>query len=254
MEKIILGVSTCLYFFSCTSVLLSLRAKRLHPGRFSFIEILLGVFFQSWFLILRGKAVHACPITTLPEMFLFLSWAIGWFYLLIGPTYRISLMGTFTAPLILIFQSIGLFSLAAPIPIHSLLNPWIEAHAALSLVAFGALGLASVSALMFLFQEWQLKSQAPSRIFHFLPPMRLLETTTTRLLWLGLGGLTVSFVVGALSGIAVSGAKFWISLLLWSLYVVLGVTQQARRLSPHHFAQGIVVIFLFALGILCRLA
>ena len=304
MEKIALWVSTFFYLFSFCSTLLALRAKQLRPGRFSFIAIFLGVVSQSWFLILRGKDLHACPTTTLPGMLIFLSWVIGWFYLLIGSTYRVSLMGVFTAPLILILQSIGCLLLVPIVSIRHTLNPWIEAHAALSLVAFGALGLASVSALMFLFQEAQLKSQAPAPIFHFLPPMQLLEITTARLLWLGLGLLTISFIAGAFSGISISRisptsqiqdsdlsqytysqnnlsnrlmehtphdfknhfetkslrniiysnprsrVKFWLSLLLWGSYGLLGIAQQGRHLSAHRFAQGMTFIFLFALGIL----
>ncbi len=254
MEKTALLASSFFYLFSFCSTLLALRAKQLRPGRFSFVAIFLGVVCQSWFLALRGRGTHACPITTLPEMLIFLSWAIGWFYLLIGSTYRVSLMGAFTAPLILMLQSIGFLLLVPAIPVQHLLNAWIEAHAALSLVAFGALGLASVSALMFLFQEAQLKSQAPAPIFHFLPPMQLLEITTVRLLWLGLGLLTMGFAAGALSGISISGMKFWISFLLWGSYGLLGVAEQGRRLSPHRFAQGVVVIFLFALGVLFKFA
>lgn len=250
MGKTALWASTFFYLFSFCSTFLALRAKQLRPGRFSFAAIFLGVVCQSWFLALRGRGTHACPITTLPEMLIFLSWAIGWFYLLIGSTYRVSLMGAFTAPLILICQSIGFFFLTPSISVQHVLNPWIETHAALSLVAFGALGLASVSALMFLFQEAQLKSQAPAPIFHFLPPMQLLEITTVRLLWLGLGLLTISFAAGVLSGISISGMKFWISFSLWGSYGLLGVAQQGRRLSAHRFAQGMVLIFLFALGIL----
>ncbi|MBM3856475.1 MAG: hypothetical protein FJ390_00745 [Verrucomicrobia bacterium] len=254
MESISLWASTFFYLFSFSSTLLALRTKQLRPGRFSFVAIFLGVVCQSWFLVLRGKGTHACPITTLPEMLIFLSWAIGWFYLLIGSTYRVSLMGAFTAPLILIFQSIGFFFLPPAVVTQHCLNSWIETHAALSLVAFGALGLAGVSAAMFLFQEAQLKSQAPAPIFHFLPPMQLLEITTARLLWLGLVLLTMSFVAGALSGISISGMKFWISFLLWGFYGLLGVAQQARRLSAHRFAQGVVLIFLFALGVLFKIA
>ncbi len=254
IECIALWASAFFYFFSFCSTFLALRIKQARLGRFSFVAIFFGVACQSWFLIIRGKGIGGCPITTLPEMLIFLSWAIGWFYLLIGSTYRISLMGTFTAPLILMFQSIGSFLLRPVIPLHHPLNPLIEAHAALSLLAFAGLGLASISALMFLFQEAQLKSQAPTLIFHFLPPIQLLETTTARLLWLGLGLLTMSFVAGALSGIAISGMKFWISFLLWGGYGLLGILWQARRLSPHRFAQGVVLIFLFALSILFRFA
>lgn len=254
MEQIALCASTFFYFFSFCSTLLALRSRKLHPGRFNFVAIFFGVVCQSFFLIARGKMTQACPITTLPEMLIFLSWAIGWFYLLIGSTYRVSLMGTFTAPLILVFQSIGFVFLRPAIPVQHSLNSWIEAHAALSLVAFGALGLASVSALMFLFQEAQLKSQAPTPIFHFLPPMQLLEITTARLLWLGLVLLTMSFLVGGLSGIAISGMKFWISFLLWGIYGFLGFAQQTRRLAAHRFAHGVVFVFIFALIILLKVA
>ena len=250
MELTLLWSSTFFYLFSFCSTLLALRAKQVHPGRFSFVAIFLGVLCQSWFLVLRGREEHACPMRTLPEMILFLSWAIGWFYLLIGSTYRISLMGIFTAPLILVLQSIGLFFLTPAIFVQHPPNSWIEVHAALSLVAFGAFGLACISALMFLFQEWQLKSQAPSLIFHFLPPMRLLATTTLRLIWLGWGLLTISFTAGFLSGISISGMKFWVSFVLWGGYFLLALAQQRHCLSSHRFTQGVVVIFLFALGIL----
>lgn len=254
MQKIALLSSLIFYFFSCFSTLVALRTRQLRPGRFNFLAIFFGVVCQSWFLVLRGREANACPIGTFPEMLIFLSWAIGWFYLLIGPAYRVSLMGAFTAPLILIFELIGYFSLTPIIHFHHLVSPWIEAHAALSLIAFGAFGLSAVSAAMFLFQEAQLKSQAPAPVFHFLPPMQLLEVTTVRLLWLGLGLLTMSFVAGALSGRSISGTKFWISFLLWGIYGLLGVAEQARRLSPHRFAQGVVLIFIFALGVLFKFA
>ena len=60
----------------------------------------------------------------------------------------------------------------------------------------------------------------------------------------------MSFAAGALSGISISGMKFWISFSLWGSYGLLGVAQQGGRLSTHRFAQGVVLIFLFALGIL----
>jgi ABC-type uncharacterized transport system permease subunit len=242
--------STFFYLFSFCATLLALRRRETHPGRFSFITIFLGVLCQTLFLTLRGGEAHTCPIRTGSEMLLFLSWAIGWFYLLIGPTYRISLMGTFTAPLILILQSIGFFFLTPTISLEHPSNSWIEAHAALSLVAFGALGLASVSALMFLFQERELKSQAPSPIFHFLPPIILLEKTTLRLLWLGWILLTISFAAGFVSQISTSGIKLSISLLLWGGYALLALAQERRALSPHRFAQAVLLIFLFALGTL----
>ena len=246
MERLALLGSTFFYFFSCCSTLLAFRAGGFRPGRFHFVAIALGVLCQSWFLMLRGDAERACPIGTLPETLIFLSWSIGLFYLLIGPTYRVSLMGLFTAPLILALQIVALF-LPSGIPTSMPHNPWIEAHAALSLVAFGAFGLAFVAGLMFLVQEKQLKSQHPSPIFHHLPPIRLLEGVTARLLLVGFILLTVSFVAGFLAGHSITGMKMWIALLVWGGYCITLLAHQGHRLSAHRLACLAVWIFAVAL-------
>lgn len=242
--------STLFYFLSCCSTLLSFRAGGFRPGRFHFIAITLGVLCQSWFLMKQGEVEQGCPIRTLPEIVIFLSWAIGLFYIVIGPTYRISLMGVFTAPLILGLQSIALLLPSEKISSTAKLNPWIETHAALSLLAFGAFGLACISGIMFLVQEKQLKSQHPSPIFHYLPPIRILEEVTIRLLWLGLILLSISFASGWIAHFSIAGAKFWTSLLVWGTYFFTLVLHQKHRLAPHRLAFLAIFIFLFALMVL----
>jgi ABC-type uncharacterized transport system permease subunit len=81
--------------------------------------------------------LHACPIGTLPEILIFLGWSIALIYLVIGPTYRLSLMGAFTAPLVLFLQIVAIVLPAEPSRPPHAPNPWVEAHAALSLVAYG---------------------------------------------------------------------------------------------------------------------
>ena len=49
---------------------------------------------------------------------------------------------------------------------------------------------------MFLIQEKELKSQSPSSLFHYLPPITTLEVVTKRLLWLGFFVLTIIFALG----------------------------------------------------------
>ncbi len=244
-----LVLSTLFYFSSCLSSLLGFRSRGLRPGRFDWMVIALGVLAQSWFLMTQGAMEHACPIRTLPEVMIFLSWAIGLFYLVVGTTYRISLMGAFSAPLILALQSIALLLPGAKMPLESSINPWIELHAALSLIAFGAFGLASISAIMFLVQEKQLKSQHPTTIFHYLPPMRLLEAVTLRLLWLGWVLLSISFAAGWLPSHSISGMKFGISLLVWGSYVLTLFLYHKHRVGAHHLALMAILIFFFALMI-----
>ena len=144
----------------------ALRAGVFRPGRFNFLAVGLGFIFQTAFLSIRGHAVGRCPITNLFEVFIFLAWSIALIYMLIGPAYRLSLMGAFTAPLVFLIQT---FALLAPIDVRHAVklpaNPWLEFHASMSLVAYGAFALACVAGVMYLVQERQLKTHQLRSIF-----------------------------------------------------------------------------------------
>src|SRR4029434_4140456 len=77
---------------------------------FNFFAIGLGFIFQTVFLWMRGQELGRCPITNLFEVFIFLAWSVALVYMLVGPAYRLSLMGAFTAPLVLLLQGFALIS------------------------------------------------------------------------------------------------------------------------------------------------
>jgi HemX protein len=251
MERIALLAATLCYLFSFGHTLFVLGAGRFQPGRFNFIAMAFGAAAQGWYLSLRGATEHACPLGSLPEMLIFLSWSIALIYLVIGSTYRLSLMGAFTAPLVLLLQIVALLlpgesHHAATLP-H---NPWIEIHAALSIVAYGAFGLACVAGLMFLIQEGQLKSRRPAPIFHYLPPITELAGVLKRLLWVGFLLLSLSFAAGMHAHLFVSGEKFICSMLIWVLYALLLAGANKGLLSNRRLALFAVVTFLLALALL----
>jgi len=250
MERIALLAATLCYLFSFGHTLYALGAGRFRPGRFNFIAMALGAAAQGWYLSLRGAVEHSCPIGNLPETLIFLSWSIALIYLVIGPAYRISLMGAFTAPLLLILQIVALL-LPDEISRHTLPpNPWVETHAALSLVAFGAFGLACIAGIMFLVQEGQLKSRRPAPIFHHLPPISILSEAILRLLWIGFFLLTLSFAAGWLAHLAVAGGKFWFSLLIWLLYASILAAAKLGSLNGKRFATAAYSSFLLTLILL----
>ncbi len=96
-------------------------------------------------------------------------------------------MGAFTAPLVLVIQA---FALLAPIdrphPPKMAVNPWLEFHASMSIVAYGAFALACIAGLMYLLQERQLKTHQLHSVFSHLPPLIELYAAIVRLLWVGL--------------------------------------------------------------------
>src|SRR5437764_1525386 len=154
MDRQFILFSTLCYLVAVAHTLATLRDGVFRPRRFNFVSIALGFVFQSAFLSIRGHALGRCPITNLFEVFVFLAWSVALIYLLIGPAYRLSLMGAFTAPLVLLIQS---FALLAPIdvaqPVRVAVNPWIEFHASISMMAYGAFALACVAGVMYLVQE-----------------------------------------------------------------------------------------------------
>ena len=121
MDRSFLIASTLCYFAALLRTILSIRAGKLKLGRFNFFAILAGFILQTAFLSVRGHALGRCPLTNLFEVFIFLAWSVALIYLLVGPAYRLSLMGAFTAPVVMLIQTLALL---APIDVrHSMRTP-----------------------------------------------------------------------------------------------------------------------------------
>ncbi len=251
MDRQLLVVSTFFYLAAVARLGVGLRARIFPRGPFNFLAIGLGFVFQTAFLSIRGHELHRCPLTNLFEVLIFLAWAVALIYLLVGPAYRLSLMGAFTAPLVFLIQTFALF---APIDVRHAgglpVEPWLEFHASISIVAFGAFALACVAGVMYLAQERQLKTHQLHSIFYHLPPLTDLFSAITRLLWLGfvlytLGLISGFFVKGPLPGMQMVGA-----VLVWLLYAAILLGRHLRRLAPARVAALCVIGFGSALILL----
>src|SRR5437016_1774134 len=119
MDRVILIVSTICFLAAVVHTVIELRAGVFRPGRFNFLAIGLGFVFQTAFLSVRGHELGRCPLTNLFEVFIFLAWSVALIYMLVGPAYRLSLMGAFTAPLVVVLQG---FALMAPIDVGCLIR------------------------------------------------------------------------------------------------------------------------------------
>jgi ABC-type uncharacterized transport system permease subunit len=251
MDRLLLIAALLCFLASFGYTLYALGAGRFTPGRINFIAILTGFVFQSGFLYLRGQAERSCPLNSLFDVLIFQSWALVLIYLLVGPAYRLSLLGAFTAPLAF-FLILG--ALLAPIRsepvVRTVLNPWVEMHAALSIIAYGAFGLAGISGVMFLVQERQLKRHRASSLLFNLPPITDLAVANRRLVWLGFGLLTAGFAAGFASSMPVNTVKFWTSLAIWALYAVLLGLARLSALGPRRIAGLSVGVFTLAMVVL----
>jgi ABC-type uncharacterized transport system permease subunit len=197
----------------------SLATGKFMAPRLTFVLISAGFVCQTLFLIDRGHQIGRCPITNFFELLVFLGWSMTLIYLLIGSSYRLSILGVITAPFV---SLINIWALLTPDhPFHAgrqPVNPWLEAHTSFSIVACGAFALAGVAGLMYLFQERQLKTRKPGSIFFRLPPISTLTVANSRLLWLGFVLYTVGLGSGFFIGQEPDWRKVAWSVLVWAIY------------------------------------
>jgi len=251
VDRAFLIVSTICFLAAVLHTGIALRAGVFRTGKFNFIAIGLGFVFQTAFLSIRGQALGRCPLTNLFEVFIFLAWSVALIYMLIGPAYRLSLMGAFTAPLVVLLQG---FALIAPIDVrHSVkmpANPSLEFHASISLVAYGAFALACIAGVMYLVQERQLKTHQLHSIFYHLPPLSDLFAAITRLLWLGFILYTVGIASGFFTGRPLPRVQVVAAIGVWLLYAVILQGRHLRRIAPRRVAALCIIGFSAALTLL----
>src|SRR5213595_3220810 len=251
MDRYLLIVSTLCFLAAVLHTAVELRTGVFQPMRFNFFAVGLGFIFQTAFLSLRGHALGRCPLTNLFEVFIFLAWSVALMYMLVGSIYRLSLMGAFTAPLVVLLQG---FALLAPIDTRHAVklpaNPWLEFHASTSLVAHGAFALACIAGVMYLVQERQLKTHQLHSIFSHLPPLTDLFAAITRLLWWGFALYTLGLVSGFFVGQPLPYVQVVCAFGVWLLYAAILQGRHLRRLAPKHVAALCIIGFSAALTLL----
>jgi HemX protein len=251
VERYFLIASTFFFLAAVVHTVIELRAKVFRSIRFNFFAIGFGFLFQTAFLWIRGRELGRCPITNLFEVFIFLAWSVALVYLLVGPTYRLSLMGAFTAPLVLLLQAVALIAPidtphSRPVPANS----WLEFHASMSLVAYGAFALACIAGVMYLLQERQLKTHHLHSIFYHLPPLANLFAAITRLLWWGFGLYTVGILSGFFTGHPLPRIQVVAAIALWLLYAAILQARYLKWLGPKRVAALCILGFSAALLLL----
>jgi HemX protein len=251
MDRQFLFASTLCFLVAVAHTLLALRKGVFHPVRFNFFAIALGFVLQSGFLSLRGHTLGRCPITNLFEVFVFLAWSVALIYLVIGPAYRLSLMGAFTAPLVCLIQTFALLvPIDVPNPIRVPANSWLEFHASRSMIAYGAFALACVAGIMYLVQERQLKTHQLRSIFYHLPPLTNLFAAITRLLWLGFALYTAGLVSGFFTGGPLPRVKMICAFAVWIFYGAILQGRHLHRIAPKRIAALCVLAFTAAVSVL----
>ena len=222
----------------------------------NYLLLLLAFALHTTAMILRGFRLNHCPVTNLYEATTFAMWSIVAVYLGVGLWPRLRFLGAFASPVLF---AIGVFALMPSLDQARNARPgvsatWISIHAAMMALSYGAFGLASVAAAMYLTQEHNLKLHKLQAIFSLLPPIQRLEAVVGRLLVSGFVLLTIGLAIGALDLTHLDNPQafrgdpkiIW-SALVWLIYLGLIVMRWKFAQGGRRFALGAIGSFVFVL-------
>lgn len=228
----------------------ALLRHRKQPAALIYLIIALGFVGQTIGLYLRGLEVKGCPLGNTFEIFQFTAWSATALYLIVGITFRLSLLGYFTSLLSVVLTAV---SLAIPgwdatrrIGVFGG-NVWIEFHAALALFSYGVFALLALTSIMFLLRNHSLKHKQLSGFFEFLPSIRDLDLISVRLLNVGFALLSASLLVGGAYWVrafdTVNLPKLLITVAIWIAYGVAFLLRRRGQLHGKRLSWVCILLF-----------
>lgn len=234
--------------------LVMLSLKRPYSRALMFALICGGFLIQTLGLNLRGAEIKACPLGNPFEIAQFLAWSLVLLFFIIGPAFRLRLLGFFTAGLaaLLTIGSISIPSWDRPYPPGIFGgNHWIELHASLAMFSYGVFAILSLISVMFLIQQHGLKKKQFKGVYQYLPSVQQLDLMAKRLLITGVIVLTASLGFGAVFWFEnhdlVPVFKLAATCLVWLGYLIVVILRLQKKLVTRYHAIATIVLFLLAM-------
>jgi ABC-type uncharacterized transport system permease subunit len=223
-------------------------------GVLIYCAILAGYLLQFVGLGIRGHATGGCPLGNRFEIFQFTAWSAITLYLVVGVTFRSSVLGYFTsclgAALTLLSLSIPAWDAVRRTHIFGG-NPWIELHAALAIFSYGVFGLLALTSGLFLLRHFSLKSKRLGGWFSFLPSILDLDHIEVRLLGAGVALLTLALAFGSVywsrDTATVNHSKLAATIAVWAAAAAALGLRATGRLLARRFAWVCLALFAAAL-------
>ncbi len=248
-----LWLAAALYVAGFLLGTISLLRDRRHSRLMMYAIIVAGFSLQTVGLYIRGLRVGGCPIGNLFEILQFTAWSATSLYLVIGATFRFSLLGYFTSCLAAILTVLSLSMPGWDLFRSSAFkgNPWIELHASLALFSYGVFALLALTSSMYLLQTYSLQNRNLRGVFSFLPSMVDLDHISTRLLTAGVVLISSSLSVGAVYWLrdpsSVDVSKLVITVAVWLAYAIALVLRWRAVLIAKRLAWTCIALFAAAL-------
>jgi len=250
-----MAVGTSFYLGALFFGVVMIVLRKPYPRAVMFALLAAGFTCQTLGLNLRGAEIKGCPLGNIFEISQFIVWSLVLLYFIIGPAFRLRLLGLFTAGLAGLLSSIALlipaWDCSYPAGIFGG-NPWIELHAALAIFSYGIFAIVALVSAMFLIQQRGLKKKQFKGVYQHLPSVQQLDLMAKRLLITGVLVLSAALIFGAVFWInhpeRVPVFKLSVTCLVWAGYLAVMVLRLQQRIVTRHHALASIALFIFALA------
>jgi ABC-type uncharacterized transport system permease subunit len=241
------------------AVALSFSAVRTGTPRtlfFARIASSAGALLHGGLLVWLGVGLGHFPVTNLFEFTILLAATLAVIGVGIDLLRGMPILTVGTTPLVLVFAVIAAMLGGSTEPRPEKVTTFTASmHVIVMLVSFGAFALAFVGALLYIFEQRQLKGRPSTPLLGILPSLETLYRLTMVCVGIGVALLTAGVLVGYLYARRVetgssawrTDPKIWLTTLTWFAYLLVAGGSMLPAFRGRKVAWASVVCFVFVI-------
>lgn len=256
MSGFLLNAAFVLYVLGLLHSVVAFVSKKNVFLKVAVASVIVGFVLHSGFLVYHGAEEGHFPLTNLRETLAFFAWTVSLCFLISHLRYRVTALGPFLLPVVAALMLGTALLESAPAP-TVLSGSWIYFHTIFLFLAYAMFAATFIAALLYLFQERELKTKKPKTFYYQLPSLVKLDDLFLRFLISGFCFMSVGLLVGLIWArqdwiqgwqkdptVVVAGATWAIYLLL--IYLRLTVGWRGRRAAVISMIGFFSVLLTFA--------
>ena len=222
----LLGITTFIYMFSSVIYLIMCVFRMKKRGLLATVVTIIGLLVNTagigmrWLESYQMGIGHA-PLSNMYESLVFFTWSIVLLYLVVEFIYKNKVIGAFAMPFA--FGSMAYASLSPEFSdritplVPALQSNWLIAHVFTCFIGYAAFAVACGTGIMYLVKLRD-KGDSPNSLLATLPPLKVIDDITHKIILFGFIWLTAGIISGAVWANSAWGTYWsWDPKETWSL-------------------------------------
>lgn len=249
MSVIWLRVAAVLYSVGLLHAILTLTRKREHLFRVAMGAFIVAAVLHFVSIVEEGLLTARCPITNFYESLSMCAFLITSLFLFVYWRYKVESLSVFIFPLVFVMALVS--TLGNPVSAWSspvVRNAWLTVHIVLVLLGYACLFITAVAAVLYLFQERELKTKKPRSFYYRLPPLGTLDDLISKAMAFGFVLITLGLIAGTtwafieLKTRWIAEPKIAISFFTWGIYMAMMFLRVTAGWRGRKAAMMVVVV------------